>query len=433
MDRIAADGGIPVFKLPLEEQKPLLDEDDIKEITEVLKSRQLGSPWELVVRRFEHEFASYCDSRHAIAVDHCASALFLALVCADIGRGDEVMMPAFSHISAAFAALYLDAKPVFVDIDPKSFNMNSGDALKKVTKRTKMILTVHMYGNPSGITKLKDIAEDYKITLVEDCAQALGARFNGHPVGSFGKFGCFSFDAKKMISTGEGGMLITDDERLAKKARTLRDNCRSETSPWPDIFPGKLYECIGYNFRMSEIQAALGISQLRKAEYLAEKYCSNGKLLAKILEAKKLEYVVLPFIDSLARHVFWRFVFRINHEELGLSGCQFAALLRAEGVPSYCFMGIPVHFQRIFVRQFRSIKKKENVTPQQFLPKSAYSLPIGLCPEAEMLARQEVGIELSPTLSKDDLDRIAYAIEKVMNACLQSKERILRLVKKLPP
>ena len=240
--------------------KPLFDERDERAVVDVLRSG-----WVLQgprVEAFERRVADYVGTPHAVAVSSGTAALHLAMLAAGIGPGDEVIVPSFTWLSTANAVEYVGAKTVFCDIDLATFNIDVDDALRRITDRTRAIIAVHQFGLAAGIERLVDAARSRGLLLVEDAACALGTRVGGRHVGSFGDIGCFSFHPRKSITTGEGGMVTTANDDVRRTIRRLRDigADRDAGGVMPD------FRELGYNYRMTDLQAALGLSQMEKLD-----------------------------------------------------------------------------------------------------------------------------------------------------------------------
>ena len=245
--------------------KPLIEEEEINAVIEVLKSGMLAHGKE--VEAFEREFADYLGIKHSIAVANGTTALDVALKSLKIGPGDEVITTPFTFIASSNSILFQGAKPVFADIDPKTFNLDPNDVLEKINKKTRAIVVVHLYGQPADMKAFKEIAEDYNLYLIEDCAQAHGAEFEEQKVGTFGDIATFSFYPTKNMTTGEGGIVLTNDDELARRADLIRNHGQRKKY---------LHEELGYNLRMTNIAAAIGRVQLRKLDEWNSKRIENA-------------------------------------------------------------------------------------------------------------------------------------------------------------
>lgn len=249
-----------VRKIPI--AFPDLNGNELKYVTDCIKTSWISSvgPY---VKKFEDSFASYCESSNGVAVANGTVALHLALSALGIGKGDEVIVPSFTFIASANSVIYSGAKPVFADSDFNTWNMDTSKIEELITPRTKAIMPVHIYGNPCNMTAIRKIADEYGLYIIEDAAEAHGATYKGKKVGSLSDIGCFSFFGNKIITTGEGGMCITNDDALAEKMRKLKDHGMSrERRYWHDV--------LGFNYRMTNLQAAVGLAQLERINSFLE-------------------------------------------------------------------------------------------------------------------------------------------------------------------
>jgi perosamine synthetase len=254
--------------LPL--SQPDITEAEIRAVVETLRSGRLALGPRL--EAFERLVAQRVKRQYGIGVNSGTSGLHLCLAALGVGPGDEVITPAFSFVASANCVLHVGATPVFVDCDPRTLNVLPRSVESRITEKTKAIIGVEVFGNPAGMAELAALAGKYEIPLVEDCSEALGSRVRDEPVGSFGRLAVFGFYPNKQITTGEGGMVLTDDDRLAELCRSMRNQGRS-----PEIVEAGQglgswlsHERLGFNFRMSEINAALGLAQMRRLDQLIE-------------------------------------------------------------------------------------------------------------------------------------------------------------------
>lgn len=275
--------------------KPSISQLEIDYVTDAVTSTWVSSlgPY---IDRFEAEFAAFCGVKNAIAVSNGTVALHLVLHTYGIGKDDEVIMPNLSFIATANAVLYTGAKPVFSDIDPSSLCMDPGDIEHRITEKTKAIMPVHLYGHPANMTAINGIAKKYGLLVIEDAAEAHGASIGNHRVGSLGDCATFSFYGNKNMTTGEGGMITTNDDELAKRCRYLRDHAMSkEKRYW--------HTEMGFNYRMTNIQAALGCAQLDRIDELMQERQRIFKLYAKNLE--DFRDIKLNRTESWATNSYW--------------------------------------------------------------------------------------------------------------------------------
>ena len=316
--------------------KPLIGEEEKRAVLEVLSSGMLAQGKK--VAKFEENFADYIKVKHAIAVNSGTSALHTALLACGIRQGDEVITTPFSFIATANAILYCQAKPVFADIDEKTFNIDPEQIKEKITSKTKALLVVHLYGLPCEMRAIKEICEDYKLLLIEDACQAHGAEYKGKRVGSFGDAGVFSFYPTKNMTTGEGGMITTNNEKIAEKARLIREHGAKQRY---------LHETLGYNYRMTDIAAAIGIEQLKKLDKMNETRIKNAEILTKGIRG--INGITLPFVPLGTKHVFHQYTIRIT-EDYKLTREQLIEKMKANGIATMIYYPIPIHKQPLYIK-----------------------------------------------------------------------------------
>jgi perosamine synthetase len=280
-------------KIPI--AKPDIGKDEIQAVIETMKSGWVTQGEK--VKEFEESFAKYCGVKYGVAVSSGTAALHIALTALDIGRGDEVITTPLSCVATTNPIVYLNAKPVFVDVDPITLNMNPALIEKKVTKKTKAILPVHLFGHPVDLDPLTEIAEKHGLYVIEDAAQAHGARYKGKRVGSFGHVSCFSFYADKLVTTVEGGMALTNDEELAEKMRLLRSFGMSQREKF-------FHPILGYNYKLSDIHAAIGLAQLRKLDSYIKRKRANIEYLKSRLNYSHSN-LKLPTEQDYAFNVYY--------------------------------------------------------------------------------------------------------------------------------
>jgi len=318
------------YKIPVAE--PDIGEDELKNVTEAVKSGWVSSKGPFI-EEFEEKFSSYIGAKYGIATSNGTAALHLALTALEIGYKDEVIVPALTFASVANAVLYTGAKPVFVDSHPDYWCINPSKLEEKITKKTKAIIPVHLYGNPCNMNPIMKIAKDYNLYVIEDCAEAHGAEYKGRKVGTFGDIACFSFYGNKIITTGEGGMCLTNDEDLAQKMRLLRDHGMNvEKRYW--------HEVVGFNYRMTNLQAALGVAQLEKIDTFIERKRKIAKLYNSLL--KDARGVALHPEMPWVKNVYWLYSILIDEESYGISRDELMEKLAKNGVETRHFF-YPIH------------------------------------------------------------------------------------------
>ena len=300
---------------------PTIEEDDLQAVREALASGYLVQGPR--VAEFENAVAAYIGTKHAVAVSNCTAALLLALMATEIGPNDRVAVTTYSWPATANVIALCGAEPVFVEVDPRTFNMD-GEALAQTLRRTKVkaILPVHTFGGMADMVSLLKVAEEHGVPIIEDAACALGADLQGKKAGTWGVMGCFSFHPRKAITTGEGGMVTTDDSSLASKLRMLRNHGQDPNSPVPDFIAP------GHNMRITEFQAALGNSQMRKVERIISARRAHAERYDELLRNSGL---VTPHQLEGSRHVYQSYVVLIPRE-VASARAEIISALRADGI-----------------------------------------------------------------------------------------------------
>ena len=360
--------------------EPCLGEEELKNVIEAVKSGWISSKGKFI-EEFERDFAKYCGVKYSVATANGTVALHLALKALGIGKGDEVIVPALTFVATANAVTYCNAKPVFVDSHPEYWCIDPEKIEEKITKNTKAIIVVHLYGHPCDMDWIKDIAEDKGLYVIEDCAEAHGAEYKGKKVGSFGDIACFSFYGNKIITTGEGGMCLTNNEESAEKMRILRDHGMSkERRYW--------HEVVGFNYRMTNLQAAIGVAQLKKLDDFIEKKRQIARWYAEELkELEDKELIRLHPEMSWAKCVYWMYSILIE-DKAKISRDELMRMLEENGIETRPFF-VPMHMLPIYSR----CKK----------------LPI-----AEDLAKKGINLPSSVKMNKNQVDIVTSTILRCM-------------------
>ncbi|MEM3086832.1 MAG: DegT/DnrJ/EryC1/StrS family aminotransferase [Halobacteria archaeon] len=308
--------------------KPTLGAEELEEVRRVLESGWVSDG--PAVRKFEEAFGRYIGVKHCVALSSATAALHLTWLALGVGPRDEVLVPDFTFPATGHSVFYVGARPRLVDIDLKTLNMDVEDARKKVRKNAKVVVPVHMAGNPVDLDALRELAEEEELILVEDAAQAHGTEFRGRKAGTFGRAAIFSFHGRKLITTGEGGAVVTDDGRLADRIRMLRSHGMT-VHAWKRFTSVKhavpTFEERGFNFRMSDIQAAVGIAQVRRLGSIIRRRREIARLYREGLS--RLKNAVLPEEEPGGKHVYMAFPLLLKR---GVSRGGLMARLREDGV-----------------------------------------------------------------------------------------------------
>lgn len=362
--------------------EPLLSERELEYVAECVRTGWISSAGRFI-EEFEEKWAAYCGRRYGIAVSNGTVALQVAAACLDLKPGDEVIMPTFTIISCALAAFYNGGVPVLVDCDPRTWCMDVDQVKKKITDRTRAIMPVHIYGHPVDIDPILQLAEAKGIAVIEDAAEVHGAEYlSGRDTsrslwrrcGSFGTLSCFSFYANKLITTGEGGMVLTDDANLADKARSLRNLC----------FHGERrfhHEELGFNFRLTNLQAALGVAQLQRISEIIDRKRWMGQEYNRQLRG--IRNLQLPVEEPWAKNVYWMYGVVLS-EESGMDAAAFAQKLKQRGVETRPFF-LGLHEQPVFHR--RGLFLGEHYPVSELIARQGLYLPSGLALTPEHISR----------------------------------------------
>lgn len=309
--------------------EPYLAGNEIKYVLDAVETGWISSSGKYIPE-FEKAFASYCGVKHGIAVSNGTVALHLALVALGVGKGDEVIIPNFTMIATAFAVCYTGALPVFVDAERETWNIDVSKIEEKITERTKVILPVHIYGHPCEMEAINMIAKKYNLKVLEDAAEVHGAEYKSKKCGSLGDIAAFSFFANKIATTGEGGMVVTDDDELAEKCRYYKNLC----------FPvngnrNYQHNHIGFNYRMSNLHAALGLAQTEKLDHYVERRIENNNLYRKYL--KDVPGIIFQKDKSMAKNVYWMNGIVIDNEKFGMTRNELVPKLKEQGIDTRLF------------------------------------------------------------------------------------------------
>jgi perosamine synthetase len=378
---IAQRNPIPQFGAPMRRPiipvcEPWLSGNELKYITEAVETNWISSAGGFI-HRFEAMFSEKMGTRYGVACMNGTVALHLALATLGLEPGDEVIIPTFTMIATANAVTYLGAKPVLVDSELGTWNMDVEQVEAKITPRTKAIMPVHTYGHPVDMDALNVIAQKHDLFVLEDAAEAHGAKYKGRVVGSLGDAACFSFYGNKIITTGEGGMVTTNREDVARLAWNLRDHAFStERHFW--------HKFLGYNYRMTNLQAAIGLAQTEQLEKFVAARRANGAYYTTQL--RRIPGIVTPPEAAWASNVYWMYGI-ILEEEFGLTRDQLRQALARRGVETRTFF-IPMHCQPIYFDQYRGERY----------------------PVAEDLCRRGLYLPSASGLTREDIDAVVAAI-----------------------
>ena len=362
------------IKVPI--AKPIIGDEEIENVVEVLKSGMIAQGPK--VEEFEKRFAEWVGADYGVAVNSGTAALHVALLSCGIGEGDEVITAPFTFIASGNSILYTGAKPVFADIDLKTYTIDPNSIENLISENTKAILPVQLYGQSADMDKINEIAERYGLTVIEDAAQAHGATCNGQKVGSLGDMSCFSFYPTKNMTTSEGGIITTNDEDLAANAKVFRAHGSSIRYHHDEI---------GYNFRMTDISASIGLAQLDKIDGFNDARIENAAYLNEGL--KNVDGVVTPYCAYGSKHVYHQYTIRVEKGDRD----DWVDIINECGVGTGIHYPIPLYDQPIY--------KALGIS--------------GKCPNAEIAADNVISLPVHPSLTKEDLDLVIEAVKTASN------------------
>ena len=369
-------------KIPL--SRPCFSDSDLEEIglrvREVLLSGWLTSG--PLVNKFEEQFADFVGAEYAVALNSCTAALHAILLALGITKEDEVIVPTNTFVATSNAVLYVGAKPIFADSDPDTFNISPKDIADKVSKKTKAIIVVHLCGNPCNMDAIRKIVEENDLALIEDCAHAHGAKYKGKSCGTFGIASAFSFYPTKIVTTGEGGVVVTNDQRLAEKIKIIRNHGRASFGPAEIID-------LGFNYRMSEINAVLGLSQLSHIN----EYVENRNIFAKIYNERlsKIAWLTPQKIEEGNLSSYYAYSVKLG-DEAPLTRDELMFRLKERGVET-SIMYRPIHLQPYYSKLFGFTR--------------------GYLPVAELLGERTLALPLYSCMLIRDLEYVIETLKQV--------------------
>lgn len=391
MEELAINGGQPVRDSFLSYGKQWVNDKDIESVINVLKGEYLTTgPY---VKEFEEKVAKYVGVKYAVSVANGTAALHMACFAANINKGDEVIVTPMTFVASVNCILYQGGTPVFADIDPSNYNIDSKEIEKKITTKTKAIISVDFTGQAADMDEIKKIADKYDLIVIEDAAHALGSEYRGKKVGSIADLTAFSFHPVKPITTGEGGMVTTNSEELYHKMMLFRTHgitrdqnyLTQNDEPW-------YYEqhFLGWNYRISDLQCALGTSQMNRLDDFVNR---RRKIVKRYNEAfKELNEIITPFEAEYSNSGWHLYVIRIKPELLKVTRRAIFESLHAENI------GVNVHYIPVYYHPYyRELGYKK-----------------GICPNAEKLYDEMITLPLFPKMTNEDVEDVIVALKKVL-------------------
>jgi len=377
MDKLALNGGKPVSAEKINIAKPIIGKETLEQIEKIIESGYLRQgPY---VKQFEDEFRDYVGAKYAYACNNGTSALHLAYL-STLNKGDEVIVPSFTFLATASMVYYSMAKPVFADVDPETFVIDVEDVKEKITTKTKAIVPVHLFGNAADIHALQNLCNDHRLTLIHDSAQAHGTRYDGKDIGSIGDLGCYSFYPSKTLTTGEGGMVTTNNTELDQKGRLLR--AHGDDGRYHHIM-------LGFNYRLTEIQAVLGLDQMRKFNSFLKRRRECGEYLKDKISA--IDGLIPQKITDKVESSYSYFSLTIDPEKYRGTRDTFMKALQAENIDCAVHYPTPLTKQPIIQEMFKTKR----------------------CKVSEMLSENIMSLPIHPDITDENLKSIVAGVEKV--------------------
>jgi perosamine synthetase len=368
--------------------RPLVGAEEAELAREAVERGDISGYFGQYIKEFEQMYAEFCGTKHAITVSSGTTALHLAMAVLDIGPGDEVLVSTFTNMATFFAVLYQGAKPVPIDSEPDTWNMDPSLLESKITSRTKAIIAVHIYGHPVDMDPVLEVAKRHNLRVVEDVAEAHGAMYKGRKAGSLGDIGCHSFYANKIVTTGEGGMLTLNDDALAEKAKSLKSLAFGKSNKF-------LHQDVGFNYRLTNVQCAIGVAQMRKIDEILRRKREMAEYYLE--EFKDVPDVQLPVEKAYAKNVYWMFNVILTG---GLAGRRAEVLTKLKE---------------------RNIEAREDFVPYdeqvEVFAKRGLAKPEA-CPIADRLGRDGFYLPSGTLISPEELEYTAKNFKEIVDEIL---------------
>lgn len=404
MEKLAIHGGPKVKTTPFGSGRRFGDEE-LRELQEALDQNTLFYAHGRKTGEFERAFAARYGVKHCIAASSGTAAIHTALAAVGIGPGDEVLTSPITDMGSLIGILFQNAVPIFADVNPHTYNLEPASVADRISPRTRAIEVVHLAGNPTDMDPIMDLAEGHGVYVIEDCAQSYLCEYKGRLAGTIGHIGCFSLNDFKHISAGDAGMLITENDGLARRARLFTDKGYDRTDSG-----GRAPTFLCANYRMNELEAAVALAQLRKLDGIVARRREIGERITAGI--RDLDGVLPHQVTPGGKSSYWFYMFRVQPEVLGVSMEEFGEALTAEGIPAgKGYIGAPVYTYPLL--------REPNVYPNFDWPKDfpqygkSVSYPDGLCPVAEEVLRTAITLPVNEFFTDEDVEAMITAVRKV--------------------
>ncbi len=401
--KLAIDGGEPVRKTPFPSRSNMFGARELERLKEAIESGNLNRVGGNMTKAVEEGFASLLGKKHALAVTSGTAALHTAVAALNPDPGDEIITTSMSDMGTVIGILFQNALPIFADVVPGGYHLDPDSVRRNITDRTRAIIVVHLWGQAANMDEFLKIGQQHGIPIIEDCAQAYLTTWKGKRVGSMGRLGCFSLQQSKHISAGDGGLVVTDDDDLAYRARLFADK------GWDRGASGRGHIFLAMNYRISELQSAVTLAQLERVESLCARRCQLGNLLTEQLQGIPGVYpmTLQPGCDT----TYWYYPIRVVEQETGVPRARFSAALSAEGIPNGTWLNKPLYLFEALLEQ-RTFGRSHHPFDSPAASRRVTYAP-GLCPNAERTLGELLILTVHEFYSEQDVTDMATAIRKV--------------------
>jgi len=406
-ERLAADGGEPVRKRPFPSRAEGFGEEEMAQLSEVIHSGQLFRVGGKKTGAVEEKFASLLGVKHALAVTSGTAAIHTAVGAINPDPGDEIITTPLTDMGTIIGILYQNAIPVFADVKPGGYHLDPDSVRKQITARTKAIIVVHLWGMAADMDEFLAMGREHGIAIIEDCAQAYLTEHKGRLVGTMGEMGCFSLQQSKHITCGDGGLLVTNRDDLAQRARLFADK------GWDRSSADRGHVFLGMNYRISELQSAVVLAQLDKVQQVVARRRALGDRLTRAISGIPGLY---PPADSVSSgNTYWFYPVRIVESKFGMSRDRFVATANAEGVPAWVWLSSRPIYGYEALREQRTFGRSHHPFDCPCASRRV-EYPPGLCPNAEQMVKEMATLTVHEFYAEQDVDDIAAAIHKIAAA-----------------
>jgi perosamine synthetase len=404
--KLAIDGGEPVRKTPFPSRGQMFGGRELELLKETIESGNLNRVGGKMTKAVEEGFASVLGMKHALAVTSGTAAIHTAVAAVNPDPGDEIITTSMSDMGTVIGIIYQNAIPIFADVAPGGYHLDPESVRRNITDRTRAIIVVHLWGQAANMDEFLKIGEEHGIPIIEDCAQAYLTTWKGRRVGSMGRLGCFSLQQSKHISAGDGGLVVTDDDDLAYRARLFADK------GWDRAASGRGHIFLAMNYRISELQSAVTLAQLDRVESVCARRRELGDRLTEKLRGIPGVYPMT--LQQGCDTTYWYYPIRVVEKEVGMSRDRFGAALGKEGIPNGTWLNKPLYLFEALLEQ-RTFGRSHHPFDSPAASRRVTYAP-GLCPNAERTLEELLILTVHEFYAEQDVDDMAAGIRKVAAA-----------------